>query len=164
MTTIVLVGCGAAKVDVDDAVPARELYTSNYFDLKRRYAETFGDQWAILSAEHAILLPSSEVAPYETTMDDVSSTKWADEVIGGLTAVVHTAQAFGGIDSPSTISIEVLAGRDYVRPLRSRLANLEVGEVRYPFDETSGIGDQMGWLSSQLEEHSETNASDNGNQ
>lgn len=33
--TYVLIGCGQAKQDMDHKVPAEELYTSTYFDLKR---------------------------------------------------------------------------------------------------------------------------------
>jgi len=59
--TFVLVGCGAAKAD--EPREARNLYTSNYFALKRRLAEALtawaGDHqtsaWAILSAEHGVI-------------------------------------------------------------------------------------------------------------
>lgn len=34
-----MIGCGQEKQDVESAVPAEELYTSSYFQLKKRYAE-----------------------------------------------------------------------------------------------------------------------------
>jgi len=73
----VLVGCGQAKKDVDHAVPAEELYTSNYFELKKRYAEARSQPvddapgWAVLSAEHGVIYPSNKYEPYETTVDDL---------------------------------------------------------------------------------------------
>ena len=72
-----LIGCGQQKQDIDEPVPAEELYTSTYFQLKKRYAEarnTGADDrpgWAILSAEHDVLYPGLEVEPYDTTIDDL---------------------------------------------------------------------------------------------
>jgi hypothetical protein len=75
----VLVGCGDAKAD--EPVEARELYTSSYFVLKRRYAEAAvqwartadrrANAWAVLSAEHGILPARLETGPYDTTINDL---------------------------------------------------------------------------------------------
>jgi len=72
-----LVGCGQQKLDTDEPVPAEDLYTSTYFQLKKRYAGGRSDEpedrpgWAILSAEHDVLFPGLEVEPYNTTIDDL---------------------------------------------------------------------------------------------
>lgn len=72
-----LVGCGSAKKDVDHEVPAEELYTSTYFDLKKQYAKLRSSPredapgWSILSAEHDRLYPGLEVEPYDTTIEDL---------------------------------------------------------------------------------------------
>lgn len=147
--TIVLVGCGSAKTD--EPRPARELYTSTYFAKKRRYAELVGDRWAVLSAEHMILHPGHETEPYDTSMDDVEDLgEWADGVMGGLYAMVDVVRAEHLMESVS-IELEILAGQDYVEPLRSRFSSMR-WTVRYPFDETCGIGEQHQWLTEQLEE------------
>ena len=144
--TLVLVGCGAAKRD--ESAPAKDLYTSSYFDLKRRYAEAAGDRWAILSAEHAIVHPNRDLAPYDTTMSDVDAGEWAHRVMGGLYAFVDSLREF---DGASDVELVFLAGRDYTDPLRARLDSM-VWTARYPFDDTAGIGEQMGWLSAELDE------------
>lgn len=79
--TFVLVGCGKQKQTTDEAVEARNLYTSTYFDLKRHYAETATqwareakqqrNAWAILSAEHVIVPPRHEIESYETAVEDL---------------------------------------------------------------------------------------------
>ena len=53
------------------ACARKDLYTSSYFSLKRRYAEEIGDFWSILSAEHGLLPPTKEILPYETSIDDL---------------------------------------------------------------------------------------------
>lgn len=79
--TYVLVGCGQQKADVNDPLPAADLYTSSYFQCKRRYAEAIGQPgeeapdgtpgWTILSARHDILWPSLEIESYDTTIEDL---------------------------------------------------------------------------------------------
>ncbi|WP_424016164.1 DUF6884 domain-containing protein (plasmid) [Halorientalis pallida] len=74
-----LVGCGDAKTD--EPAEARDLYTSSYFVLKRRYAEAAvqwartadrrANAWAVLSAEHGILPARMEIEPYNTTINDL---------------------------------------------------------------------------------------------
>jgi len=102
---LALVGCGAAKRDPTDegdlhvasigpdepfgpdwknetgpAWKARDLYTSNYFHLKKQFAERIagvGDgrkgtsPWGILSAEHHVLMPWKDVKYYEKSIKDI---------------------------------------------------------------------------------------------
>lgn len=145
MTHLVLVGCGAAKRD--EPAAACDLYTSTYFALKREYAETVGDEWSILSAEHGLVRPSKVIEPYDTVVDDVDAHEWALNVRASLDAVVEVLRKRDQFD----VTVTVLAGSSYVDPLRDGL-DRRTFEVRYPFDETSGIGDQMGWLSTAVEE------------
>ncbi|MFC7078040.1 DUF6884 domain-containing protein [Haloarcula halophila] len=75
----VLIGCGDAKTD--DPADARNLYTSSYFAVKRKYAKAAvqwartadrrANAWGVLSAEHGVLLPRQTVAPYDTTVEDL---------------------------------------------------------------------------------------------
>jgi hypothetical protein len=39
-------------------VPAKDAYTGSFFRRNREYAETFGDDWAILSAKHGLVAPN----------------------------------------------------------------------------------------------------------
>lgn len=70
-------GCGYAKQDTDEPVPAEDLYTSNYFELKKRYAKARSTPyegttgWTILSAKHDVLWPHIEKEPYDLIIDDL---------------------------------------------------------------------------------------------
>lgn len=142
--SLVLVGCGAAKRD--EPAPAKDLYTSTYFGLKHRYAEADGDRWAILSAEHGLLPPERRTESYDTVMDDVDAQQWARDVWRLLREYVPVMPPVGSED----VVVTVLAGSDYVDPLRPFIQR-EPWRGRYPFDQTSGIGEQMGWLSAELD-------------
>ncbi len=87
----VLIGCGDAKTD--DPAEARDLYTSSYFAVKRscaeaavqwaRTADRRANTWAVLSAEHGILMPRQTVAPYDTTIEDLRGEPIEGEAIIG---------------------------------------------------------------------------------
>ncbi|QZX98742.1 DUF6884 domain-containing protein [Halobaculum rubrum] len=139
----VLVGCGAAKRD--ERSEACDLYTSTYFAKKREYAETVGDEWAILSAEHGLLEPDIEVDPYETHIDDLDGDA-LDELAHqvGMELIEWL-----GVTDPGD-EIVVLAGRSYIDPLRDR-ETFHAGihpPVSFPFQrlDLGGIGEQMSWL------------------
>lgn len=133
--TIVLVGCGDAKAD--ESRPAKEIYTSNYFGLKRRYAEAYGDEWAILSAEHGLLDPDVEIEPYDTHISDVSVGEWSLSVVKALPDVNGSR-------------VILLAGPDYVDAIEGDLMMFGA-DVEIP---TAGmkIGERMSWLSDQLDD------------
>lgn len=73
-----IVGCGKDKQD--GTHPARELYTAPYFAKKRRWAEELADAWLILSAEHGLVKPDTEIACYDTAIEDVAVDRWLDDV------------------------------------------------------------------------------------
>lgn len=128
---LTLIGCGSAKQD--EPAPASELYTSSYFAKKRTWGRAWGDI-VILSAKYGIVQPDREIPPYDQTLKDYSDDEaaaWADDVLADLP---HEYDAY-----------VVLAGSDYVEPIRDGLEAVD-GEVYFPFDATSGIGDQIGWL------------------
>ena len=160
-----------------------------------RYDED-GDapEWAILSAEHEILYPWQKVAPYNTTVTDLDDDptnpehrvgmpgrrpdgqeivtemdQWASMVAYGLArwlAMHRDRKAAPHSTNASTLL--VLAGQDYIQPLRERgvfeygasrmsgdpndAYELDVS-VRYLFEEidAGGIGEQMGWLSAAID-------------
>lgn len=133
--TLVLVGCGDAKAD--EPREAKNLYTSNYSKVKRRYAEEVGDEWAILSAKYGLLDPETEIAPYDVTVDDVDITDWGLAVAADLPDVIDT-------------EVVLLAGPDYAEEVEETLfmygANVETPT------EGMKIGERMSWLSEQLED------------
>lgn len=67
--SVVLVGCSGSKLDCP--APARELYTSLLFRKAVRYAEATGNEWAILSAKHGLVMPDDVLAPYDCSMKDL---------------------------------------------------------------------------------------------
>lgn len=163
---VAFVGCGASKADVDEPVPARDLYTSNYFQLKREYAETTCDGWYIVSAEHGVLSPDDEIEPYDTRISDLSDYelgKWSVRT----SRSILTRLSFWNV----TTTAVLLMGSDYLE----HIENSAFGSVRHverPFADTSGIGEQMGLLRRELDgyhpagqsglEHFEKVATDGG--
>ena len=155
--TFVIVGCGAAKRDGGHGqrYPARDLYTSTYFQKKREYAETVGDQWMILSAEHGLLSPFQEISPYETSIDDLDddALRELSFAIGiELIEWITWEEANGG----AVEKVVVLAGKRYIQPLRER-ETFSAGinpRVVYPLQQNGlgGIGEQMSWLDEKIEE------------
>lgn len=161
MKRIVLVGCGDAKRDCKQC-EAKDLYTSSYFTVKRNYAEELGDEWLVLSATGP-LLHDELVEPYdlqidggefkgesEPNHDDVEA--WANDV---ALVVDYLAQEYD-----EAVEIVVLAGADYVNPIRERLNSFvpyhsTIRYVRYPFDDTSGMFEQMSWCNEQIEAEGE---------
>jgi hypothetical protein len=156
---LALVGCGKAKREVtgnpnhaNNQYRAAALYASVYFRLKREYAERMCDYWRILSAKHGLYHPFCIMRPYDVQLtpsgfegDDEplfeSVDAWAEAVLGDVDEMLRYCER--GNDTVD--EIVVLAGRAYADPLRDRLAELDA-DVHYPFDATSGIGEQMGWL------------------
>lgn len=135
--TAVLVGCGDAKLD--KPAPARDLYTSSFFQLKRRYAEAVGDYWYVLSAEHALVAPNEVLEPYDTEIGEVDGNAWEERVRSELPPLMGA-------------TVVVLAGRDYVEAgdLETTL-EMYADDVEYPL-EGMGMFDQQEWLSEQLDE------------
>lgn len=150
--TIVLVNCGGQKAN--EPVPAKDLYTSGYFTVKRLYAEDHGDRWAILSAKHHLLDPDRVTDPYEKTMDDVDDEQWADRVMVGLRDLVDEVLEANPEADETDIEIRVVATKDYYEPLRPRLQPTPWTDT-YPL-EGMGLFDQMEWLSDRLSEHVKT--------
>jgi len=132
---VVLIGC--VKTKAPEASPARDLYRSPLFQRRRRYAESTGRPWYILSAEHGLLDPDSLIEPYDVYLADQSADyrqAWGGWVVAKLTQVRES------IDG---LVIEVHAGAAYVdaidEPLRRHGAVL-----RTPLAGL-GMGEQLSW-------------------
>ena len=138
----VLVGCGDAKLD--KPAEARELYTSNYFQLKRRYAERYGDLWYVVSAEHGLLAPDTTVEPYDTSLDALSPSErreWMRNVAEGL----HDVHLENDVDSWT-----VLAGGGYLRALDSITSAVEIIDSYAP-TASMQLFERMQWLSAEID-------------
>jgi hypothetical protein len=59
--TLVVIPCGKQKVwrshPSEGPTRAEDAYTSNYFNLCKRYAQAFSDEWVVLSGKYGILRP-----------------------------------------------------------------------------------------------------------
>ncbi len=110
---IVLISCGKTKVN--HPVPARDLYVSVPFRKARAYAERSGAPWFILSAKHRLVKPDEILEPYDLRLADTSRAyraEWAAIVVERLREFAGPLEAK---------RVEVLAGEDYLAPIRSRL-------------------------------------------
>ncbi|WP_134672653.1 DUF6884 domain-containing protein [Halorussus marinus] len=158
----VIVGCGSAKRDrelepgtlFEKRWPARDLYTSNYFGLKREYAEERGDQWMILSALHGLIPPTEEIKPYDVTIDDLDDAR-LDQLAHRVGMTLIEWVEWECNEGNEVEEIAVLAGRKYLDPLRERDAfSAGIGpRVVFPLQQADlgGIGEQMHWLKERVE-------------
>lgn len=143
-----IVGCGSQKLDLSGdkgPVAISRLYISNYFELKREYAKECCDEYLILSAKHGLVQPGFYVTDdYDLPVADLDGTdlsQWVSDVSSELRRIA---------DHHPEDTLVMLAGQDYLEPLEGALDQLP-NKVKYPFEDTTGIGDQMGWLKDQIE-------------
>jgi hypothetical protein len=109
--TVVLVPCTKCKRDY----PARAewLYKGRIFEYSLAYARTIAPDSLIrvLSAQHGLVPLDRVIAPYDSTITDLSAAQrrtWGRKVAGQLVRL-------------SPREIIVLAGTDYVTPWRSEI-------------------------------------------
>jgi hypothetical protein len=137
MKNIVLVACCGAKLD--RPAPAGDLYQSQLFLKAKQYAETNGDAWYILSAEHGLLAPDQLVAPYDKTLNDMSiiaRLNWSANVAHQL--------VWRGLDR---CQLTVLAGEKYCGFI-DYLPVHTIATTTRPLWRM-GIGQQLQWLTRQ---------------
>lgn len=137
-----LVSCGKQKQSTPAS--ARVLYTSDQFRTNSTFAEQFSDEYWILSAKHHLVNPETELSPYDKTLIDMGKTakrRWGKVVIDQLDT----------LEWGDTTTLFVLAGQDYISPLRPYLRTLPV-DVVLPFENTEGNGEQKQLIKEYLEE------------
>lgn len=135
-----LIGCGAAKNP--GKLPAKDKYSSNYFGLKWDYGDVVCDEQRIVSANYGLLEPTDMIHDYDLTIDDLDDqqrSEWIDDV---NTAIL------GAVRNNDIDEVHVLLGSDYRDALSFTFEKLEERGVKlvYPFEGTSGIGEQMSRL------------------
>lgn len=116
---ILLIGCVKQKLATPAA--AKDLYTSPLFRKGRAYAERADVPWFILSAEHGLVRPDDELAPYDLRL---SKTPREYRRAWGVRVVADLDTAAGGLTGKS---IEVHAASAYADAIRPHL--IECGAV-----------------------------------
>lgn len=155
--TIALIGCAATKLD--RRAPARELYVSALFQLSLQYAEmVLGAEVFILSAQHGLVRPDQELAPYNLSLADLDPWErawWAHEVeaqfaevlgadlVPGLHTGEETDEAEWFLHQPG-LRLVLLAGKLYrfIPPFPEKFEEPLRG---------MGIGSRKAWLRAQVE-------------
>lgn len=137
-----LVSCVKSK-QAEPAVP-KELYTSDYFQKMRGYAEREHDDWWILSARHGLLDPDGEpVEPYDETLTGAPVARqreWAERVFAELDAA--------GLLDDSTLLV-IHAGKSYYGELLPLLEDSDVVQISIP-TEGLAIGETLAWYNERL--------------
>jgi len=137
-STIYLVSCVKSKRS--EAAPARELYTSTWFQRARAFVEPTGSPWYVLSARYGLLEPDEVIPPYEQTLNHMNAAErreWARRVQSRLDELTLEDKR-----------VVLLAGRLYREPildyLHSRAAAVETPMARL------AQGQQLQWLGEQI--------------
>jgi hypothetical protein len=118
-----LVGC--VKTKQFHRAAARDLYTSALFHGRRAHVEASCDCWFVLSAEHGLVDPDTELDPYDETLKEASRAArraWSASVLAAL------SERLGDLRGHV---FEIHAGSDYrdwglVEGLRAAGAAVEV--------------------------------------
>lgn len=105
---MILVGCGKSKLDRPAA--AKDLYTGSLFRAARRYAESTGETWAIVSALYGLVSSESRIAPYEHRLKKSESEAWGAKVARDLLVRYDPRE------------VVLLMGAEYAVPLYNELS------------------------------------------
>lgn len=136
---LVLVGCVAQKRPM--AAPARDLYVSALWGKRRRYAESTGMPWFVLSAEYGLVDPDDVLEPYDRFMDReprAYRARWSE---------VAAARVVERCRDLTVSSVEVHAGSAYLEyGLIDALQRAGIA-VDWPL-RGYRIGEQLNWYDS----------------
>lgn len=139
-----IIGCSKSKLSVP--CPAKDLYQGDLFKLARRYVESLGIPYRILSAKHGLIHPDAFVEPYDIGIVDLSKPERVD--IGYLVESQIRWNFPSRLD-PITVDMQrftevlFLAGRAYLTLLPNDMHS------RYKIEcplLSLGIGQQKHWL------------------
>ncbi len=136
----ILLGCVSQK----NASPmaAKDLYRSELFRRRRRFAEASGRPWWIVSAEYGLVDPERVIAPYDTRIARLllgARHELADHVAADLE---------GALGSLAGKLLEVHAGDEYVLAIGPALRGRGARLTR-PL-EGLRIGEQLAWYGERL--------------
>jgi hypothetical protein len=108
---MILIQCVSSKKN--RPLPAKELYDSTYFDALRRYAESTGEPWAIISAKHGLVGPNETLEPYD------------EFGLSGTQAVEIATE----LSNQDVERVELIAGEKYTNPLVPALEGVGIAVV-----------------------------------
>ena len=140
-SSLFLVSCVAGKLP--GPVPARELYTSDWFIKACSYVARQGQPWFILSAKHGLIHPDEVISEYDLTLKTMKKAdrrKWAKVVSSQLRP--HLV----GIND-----IVFLAGERYREFLKPELIDKGLS-VSVPMRGLK-IGEQLRWLKQEYKKY-----------
>jgi|GEM_PF-2318597 len=161
--TFAIVSCGSKKGDEKTA--AKDLYTSAHFQLKRRWAELYCENWLILSAEHGLVTPGYQLEPYDTSVRDLDADalqEWTADVEQKLW---YRSNSYEGNPAGNDVAwddlpddfapnfeLVMLAGAAYLEPFDDFFEEQFPAPVYYPLA-GKRIGEQNQWLKAWVEAH-----------
>ncbi len=141
-TELILVGCVKSKRGIRSA--AKDLYVSPLWRYRRAYAERSGAPWFILSAKYGLLMPETEIAPYDVTLKSLRAADrrlWSQHILDDLAAKIPELQG---------TTVEIHAGKAYSNyGLEDGLNNVGA-TVRRPLAHMAGIGLQCAWYANRI--------------
>lgn len=126
---VLLIGCVGEKSAF--SAPARDLYVSTLFRLRRAYADGVGLPWYILSAKHGAIDPVEIIAPYDIRLSGLSAADrraWGAKVFGQLETML------GALCGRT---FEFHAGKSYVEVVRP---SLDAAGARVVWPDTTASG------------------------
>lgn len=140
---IALISCVSKKVAGEKKVPAKKLYVSPLFKKAWAYAEKVirPDAIYILSAEHHLLSPDVEVAPYNKTLNTMNAAErreWAK--------VVKSQMTNAGLDMEHD-TFFILTGKMYYQYL---LGEGGIRNAELVYKDCKGIGYILKFLTSKI--------------
>ncbi len=141
MIDIYLVSCVGEKHD--RAMPAKDLYASQWFRKAREYVERRGGIWYILSAKHGLISADQVIEPYEQTLNRMpiaGRRHWAQRVREQLDVQLWADLNRDPWQSGRCV---VLVGNRYREFLMDYLTGRFTVEI--PMDGLT-IGKQLQWL------------------
>jgi len=138
---IALVACVSKKKSMP--MPARDLYSSDWFRKASAYAMRVADEWYILSAKYGLVAPDAVIEPYDETLNRMPAAArraWAKHVLKDLGRVLQPGD-----------QVMILAGKKYrenlVNPIQQMGCSVEIPMERLR------IGEQLRRLKQQLEQN-----------
>lgn len=144
----IILGCVKTKHETSCPVPAADLYSSPLWRKRRAYAEQSGSRWAILSAEHGLLMPDHRIETYDRHIRQ-APPEW----LGIVSAQLH---ALAGDYPEHTLTLELHAGADYVKKLQRAVERSGAAiDITTPLAGLQ-IGEQLRWYNKRQELHQTT--------
>jgi hypothetical protein len=148
---LVIVPCGRAKVWAKcpgaGPTPAREAYVGTQFRSARRYAETHGSSWVILSAKYGFIPPEAMIENYDVAFSRLINGYYRlVEMPGQVSEEVLQSQARRLVTNP-TREIVCLVADAYRVKIERAFAELPV-TLKFPI---AGLRQHamMTWLARQ---------------